>query len=441
MDNPVETEMLEKIEDILNENKDTLDSYKKELDKAPGYMNVLDIMARSHLENEHSRVLEFLLNPAAKHKHPEFGSHFLESLKGKIDIPDTKIVEVARECQIDKGRRIDLLIRTDESVIILENKVNAAPDLDKQLDDYISWAEKTYTKENIVVLYLSKYGSPPDTKSLSEEKRKKLEDEKRFACISFKDILDWLELIVEEEIVKKGKIEIETMLYSALMQYIDSIKGIINTREEYSVAEIKLNINLANKYGEKTRDELTEMIKNLDTIKRGLSLSVFINFLTSLQKCIEAECFVEGKNIKEEIFFTIDYDYPKEDDKRSEKAWRDTILNDTEKSHCIGIMIKLRDDVSFYVGFEDYSSDSLCYIGIKIEGENDRKGMKEKFKKLFNEFKDDRKVIEDSEKFDYLITQPDWIYPALFKNKVETFFVGATVVEHYAKKYINGLMQ
>ena len=51
--------------------------------KTPGTMNVAEIMNRHHLENQHSNIISFLINPTEVHNHPEFGFIFLNILKKK----------------------------------------------------------------------------------------------------------------------------------------------------------------------------------------------------------------------------------------------------------------------------------------------------------------------------------------------------------------------
>ena len=47
----------------------------------PGTMNIAEIMNRHHLENQHSNIISFLINPEEIHNHPEYGTKFLQLLK------------------------------------------------------------------------------------------------------------------------------------------------------------------------------------------------------------------------------------------------------------------------------------------------------------------------------------------------------------------------
>ncbi|WP_238580213.1 PD-(D/E)XK nuclease family protein, partial [Treponema endosymbiont of Eucomonympha sp.] len=61
----------------------TLKEYEAKKANAPGFGNIIDLMARSHLETEHSRVIGLFLNPTETHHHPEFGELFLNRLRKK----------------------------------------------------------------------------------------------------------------------------------------------------------------------------------------------------------------------------------------------------------------------------------------------------------------------------------------------------------------------
>ena len=82
--------------------------------KTPGTMNVAEIMNRHHLENQHSNIIAFLVNPSEIHNHPEYGALFLNILKEKgLGIDGKEINKVFRENSTDELRRMDIFIETD----------------------------------------------------------------------------------------------------------------------------------------------------------------------------------------------------------------------------------------------------------------------------------------------------------------------------------------
>jgi hypothetical protein len=206
--------------------------YEVRRKEAPGYMNVLYLMGRTHLENEHSRVIAFLLDPWESHNHPEFGDLFIKQLnaQGKDIIPEScKIVNVFREAGTNERRRIDLLIEVanPRGFIIIENKINAG-DLKRQLSDYIKYVHEEY-KINPVVLYLNRNASMPSEYSIEEEKLKEV----RFQCISYSEfMLSWI-----KQCLDCSNNEKDTLLKSALMQYFDVLKILTNKKEIYHMDE------------------------------------------------------------------------------------------------------------------------------------------------------------------------------------------------------------
>jgi len=132
---------------------------KKEKELA-GY-NLFTISSYTYyLENFHSDIISSLLNPFGLHNEGyTFLNIFIEyinkNFEQKIELSKYKNVTVLRE----KGR-LDVWIKDESSKrsIILENKINNAPDRDDQLSDYYEYAIKNGYKVDVVV-YLSKDGS------------------------------------------------------------------------------------------------------------------------------------------------------------------------------------------------------------------------------------------------------------------------------------------
>ena len=88
--------------------------------KTPGTMNIAELMNRHHLENQHSNIIFFLLDPNEKHNHKEYGELFLDLLRTKgLSIQGTRIISVKREDSTDEARRMDLFIETDSDYIII----------------------------------------------------------------------------------------------------------------------------------------------------------------------------------------------------------------------------------------------------------------------------------------------------------------------------------
>lgn len=211
------------IEEICSDMKKITEAANEKILKTQGTMNLAEIMNRNHLENQHSNIIAFLLDPNEKHHHPEYGAKFLEILKENgLHIKGKKIVSVKREDSTDEARRMDLLLITDENdAIIIENKIYAG-DQPNQILDYVKYVEKEFgTSQNIFVVYLTLDGKEPSENSLSKEQLARLKIENRFINLSYsEDILSWLN--------KLGARPEEQSLFGAIVQYIDVVKGLTN---------------------------------------------------------------------------------------------------------------------------------------------------------------------------------------------------------------------
>jgi hypothetical protein len=134
---------------------DKLGILEKEKKKI-GY-NLLTISTyTSHLENYHSDVLAFILNPNGLHGDGSLYLHlFIDFLntfhKCAIDKNDLKNTIVERE----KGR-IDVWIRdiVSKKSIIIENKINDAPDSEEQLLSYLQYNKQQHY-DVLSIIYLS----------------------------------------------------------------------------------------------------------------------------------------------------------------------------------------------------------------------------------------------------------------------------------------------
>lgn len=104
------------IEEICFSMKKVTETANEKILKTPGTMNLAEIMNRYHLENQHSDIIVFLLNPNEKHHHPEYGTEFLEMLReNELHVDGNKIVSVKRENSTDEARRAGVF-RSDCSI-------------------------------------------------------------------------------------------------------------------------------------------------------------------------------------------------------------------------------------------------------------------------------------------------------------------------------------
>jgi hypothetical protein len=161
---------------------------KKEIDKYLSTdFNFIELISPD--ENKISDLLKILLEPNGIHGQGEmFFKLFVEKLKpyynNEINI-DYKNTSIIREKTTDKGRRIDLFIKSKNFVIAIENKIYAE-EQSYQLDDYFKFLETNY--ENFILIFLTATKREPQSISLKNKNSNK------FINVSYNEFLvPWLE--------------------------------------------------------------------------------------------------------------------------------------------------------------------------------------------------------------------------------------------------------
>ncbi len=268
MDNKY-TNLLKDIERINN--------HYNEISKLKGEnYNIFSVLDVETKENKtHSNFIASLLNPN--------GEHYLENIFLKlffkvlsIDFNDELNYKVCVEHSFNKGR-IDILIESEESLYIIENKIYAI-DQNEQIYRYYEYAKSK--NKNYEIFYLTLTG-----KDASEESRKNLEKEKDYKLISYKnDIVKWLELCQEKtteypilrETIKQYKILVQKLtgkLNSNKME--NEIKKII--RENYKNSVIIANtiesvkLDLVTELHRKIKQQIELKLPQLSVINSDLT--------------------------------------------------------------------------------------------------------------------------------------------------------------------------
>lgn len=266
------------IDDLCSTMRTIITDVEDKRRKNPGTMNIAELMNRHHLENQHSNIIAFLLNPNEKHHHPNYGNEFLTVLKEKgLGIQGETIKSVKREDSTDELRRMDLFIQTEKDYIIIENKV-WADDQVEQIKDYIDFVKNNiYSEENIFVVYLTPFEKLPSEKSISQDNLNKLIAQKRYINLTYqKDILAWLERLETREDEKE--------LQAGIIQYIDVVKGITNQRQEIFNMNQEIAKELFEKYGNLNRDQLKEKLRAVYDFQNNINLVLFMNFFEDVYK-------------------------------------------------------------------------------------------------------------------------------------------------------------
>lgn len=169
--------------------------------------NIFRIIRRGHEEEElHSKFIYELLNPNGTHG---LGNKFAEAFIGEVDVKDFNLENYKAYREYKK---IDVLLKNANQVIIIENKIYAE-DQNKQLQRYYDTIEKEVSqKDNIHVFYLTLNGSEASEQSIGNL------DKDEINVISYQEHINtWLERCIE--IASKYPTLRETLIqYQKLIQ-------------------------------------------------------------------------------------------------------------------------------------------------------------------------------------------------------------------------------
>lgn len=247
---------LEKFKEIFNKYKKAKEKIEKDfkLDLNNNFNFFEAISDTYKKENLHSDLMKQILDPTTK----EIGniSYLKSFLKiiGVNDFGDLRNVKVERECN-----RIDILISNNKNAIIIENKINNAPDQDKQLERYskkITNEVKKTVKKIVYITLSSKDNCEPSNLNEYNDIEKIQEKLIHLPAVSNapdkKSLINWLakciEIAPENSI---GKIFLEQ--YKQLLAYLggnvlmlenkeNCIKKIFNNKGNLEIAKDLVDI-------------------------------------------------------------------------------------------------------------------------------------------------------------------------------------------------------
>lgn len=210
-----------------------IENTKKKEEKARGdCFNIFSIMEMKTDEvYTHSAIIKELLDPQGSHGQGDtYLRLFLQVIPELQEMEhfDTANAKVKKECSINKSDeqsgRIDILIKSDDKAIIIENKIYAE-DQEKQLFRYKEFAKAKYKNSNI--LYLTLRGKSASSQSLNGMRRTD------YIRISYHDtIMDWLTSCIN---VSEGN----PLVREVLIQYQNLIRELtFRESEEKYIQEI-----------------------------------------------------------------------------------------------------------------------------------------------------------------------------------------------------------
>ena len=250
--------------------------------------NVFSVPGFGYNELDHSAFLANLLNPEGTHSQGVvFLRHFFKQLDS-FDCENLEDFKVTRESYVGAYGRIDILLEKDDACIIIENKIGDeckdAEDQAGQLNKYYKYAKKSFTDEQIKLIYLTPDGRKPSEDSLRGEDGQKPLDVGRVICMSYEShIAKWL-----EECIKKVT-EIDP-IREVLLQYQMLVKEPIGelVNEELIMKVVKV---LTEKY---------DLISLLELSIPETKKRILDKFWEGLYKGIPERCGIEKCSKKPE---------------------------------------------------------------------------------------------------------------------------------------------
>lgn len=195
--------------------------------------NVFSILGlQSYEVRTHSAFLGELLSPEGSHGcNDKLLSAFLKEIPSLSDFQfNTKQAEVTLEASIGatnktltEGGRIDLLIKSGNKAIVIENKIYA-DDQPKQMKRYQNYCQQF---DDYRLLYLNLDGTEPSEDSVAE-----MISGEDYHIISYaEDVIAWLESC--KKICKERK-----LVLSSIIQYSNLIKELTNQMNDTTEKEL-----------------------------------------------------------------------------------------------------------------------------------------------------------------------------------------------------------
>jgi hypothetical protein len=243
--------MCENLKNLLKEKEKEKEIELEETENLP--FSLMPIIYRKITNKEllHSEIIATLISDSSgNNKSREFLKLFLCAIGVQNDsFGDFKNLKVDTEYTIKNRRRIDILITWSNYAVIIENKLNNAPDLDNQLMDYvkaIEGKEIIIDKESKKVEVLKTVYLP-----LLQTKKANLQiDNKKIEVVNFypKDIIEWLKKCCEK--LDKNQAEaVACSNYITLLKYINQINhNLMETKKilkKFKNKELKQLVNAA----------------------------------------------------------------------------------------------------------------------------------------------------------------------------------------------------
>ena len=238
---------------------------------------VFDVLGNSEYEIRHSNVLAWLLNPNGNHRQgPSFLDLFWTRISSEHDLPDLPFRDysVTREGE-NENERIDLFIKAEKWVIVIENKL-FSPETGDQLNRYFNYIERKYANTpNRLYFYLTPDGIAPDRD----------EDSKNWKAINYSVVTDSVSQFLKKSLSDRIKSFLEQYLEHIEKNVLRSAGAIEKQKSvlkrhakifhslEYLLKEVKEEY--IEKHIEKCSKVQFELLKSILTVQKAVSQELF----------------------------------------------------------------------------------------------------------------------------------------------------------------------
>jgi hypothetical protein len=287
---------LNTINQLLNEIQTISESYKRVAEATGENFNIFSVLQMESDEvKTHSRFLAELLNPKGSHGQKDvflkkfierFGIEKFDTSNAKVDVEffigqvteckDDKMDILNRSTKCTGGGRIDILIRSGENVIMIENKIYAI-EQPNQLTRYRNYHPSGK------LFYLTLDGKESEDKNI---------DKNDYECISYEnDIINWLEECRKESVSIPN-------LREAITHYINLIKKLTGQNINTKMSEDILEKIVGNKERFEAYIDLTKSC-SYDNIVKKIIREDFITLIDSIAKKLSLDVDISHLDDKE----------------------------------------------------------------------------------------------------------------------------------------------
>ena len=268
---------------LLNNVRAIAEKYEFLRKETGGDFNIFEIANISAKEVAICRVLYDLLSPTGSHHQGDkYLELFAENVLRLENCADTEWgkAKVYREYLLPSGRRIDLVIETEQPsrFIPIEVKIYA-DEQEKQCIDYWKYANEQQNNGKSVLYYLTRFGDEPSEYSKGENENCKI------VCISFaKDILEWLSLCIKETDTWRL-----APIREVMVQLMTAIRKFTGQMEDGEMEEIKNLLRHSPEY-----------MKSAVALEKAIKL-VSMDVMRDLFATIESKIKAELPNVRDNI--------------------------------------------------------------------------------------------------------------------------------------------